>query len=136
MKICGLDLSLTATGWASATVASGRTTVEYGLVRPGDLRGPERLAEISVTLRGICEGATLVIIEGYAFGSGGSSKSGDGAFARAHSLGEVGGVVKTMLWHQRHRVAIAPPTTLKRYATGKGNARKDLVYGEAIRRLG
>lgn len=50
-----------------------------------------------------------VAIEGYAFGS-----------QMANMLGELGGIVKLAL--QRHGVypLIIPPTTLKKYVTGKG----------------
>ena len=51
-----------------------------------------------------------VAIEGYAFGS-----------QMAHMLGELGGVVKLAIYdHYNIHALIVPPTSLKKYVTGKG----------------
>jgi Holliday junction resolvasome RuvABC endonuclease subunit len=116
--IVGLDLSLTATG-----VANGRTT---WTIDPGALRGPARLDLIARKVRDAAQDARLVAIEGYAFG-------------RPHgmaALGELGGVIRWMLWNLGIPYAEVPPASLKRYATGKGNAPKQDVLAAAIRRGG
>lgn len=60
---------------------------------------------------------STIAMEGYAYGS-----------QVAHKLGELGGVVKLSIYHtleqEDYGVAypyIIPPTTLKKYVTGKGN---------------
>jgi Holliday junction resolvasome RuvABC endonuclease subunit len=107
-KFMGLDLSLTSTGVS----VNGETFS----IRP-KTRGVERLIEISdkiVTLA-INVQPVAAIIEGYSFGS---------KFSRAHSLGELGGVVKSDL-HRAGFIAIeVPPKCRAKFATGNGNANK------------
>lgn len=50
-------------------------------------------------------------------------------------LGMVHGVVRTALWPDE-RVLLVPPATLKTYATGKGNARKDDIRMAIYQRYG
>ena len=51
-------------------------------------------------------------------------------------LGELYGVVKVALRHWQHRIVWVPPSTLKMYATGKGNATKPDMRAELIKRCG
>lgn len=62
---------------------------------------------------------TDVCIEGYSF----SSRSG-----RAFDLGEAGGLLKWKMYMAGIDFKIAPPTTLKKSFTGKGNAGKLEMY--------
>jgi crossover junction endodeoxyribonuclease RuvC len=113
----GLDLSLTATGYASAKatgVFKVRTT------------GMRRLAEIRETMLDLALDVDVVAIEEYAFSR---------ADAYAHELGELGGIVRLTLWQRRIPYVDIPPASLKRFATGKGNASKDEVLAAAIRRF-
>lgn len=66
----------------------------------------------------------LVVIEDYSYGS----------VNRAHQIGELGGVVRHMLWKFDIPTMVVTPMQVKKYATGKGNASKDLVMIEAARR--
>lgn len=120
--VVGLDLSLTATGVA--------TSDGSWIVKPGKLRGPERLA----TIRDFVAAAVLdepvpvdlVVIEGYAYGRNNNREI----------LGELGGVIRLLLWENDVRYLDVPPSTLKMYATGKGNAGKTEVVIAARERLG
>lgn len=67
----------------------------------------------------------LVVIEGYSHGSKHST----------HKMGELGGVIRLALMHASIDYLDVPPTVVKKYATGKGNANKEAVLAEAIRRL-
>lgn len=111
--IYGLDLSLTATGWA--ILRDGRD-LSFGTIQVSS-KGPQRLAEIEDMLFSYLGAATsrtsLAAIEGYAFGS-----------QMAHSLGELGGIVKTRLWRQGTRQMLVPPQTLKKFVLGKGSGEK------------
>lgn len=118
-KVVGLDPSLTATGVAST---SGQTR----LLRPGKRRGPERLVWIRENILSLVSGAELVVVEGYSYGS---------QHSHAHALGELGGVVRVALFEAGIPYLDIPPSTLKKYATGKGNAKKELVLVEAVKRL-
>ena len=82
MKIMGLDLSLTSTGIS----IDGVTSI---IMTP--TKGAERLVLISSKLREVIEENKVeaVIVEGYSFASRNS---------QAHSIGELGGVVRVMLW--------------------------------------
>jgi crossover junction endodeoxyribonuclease RuvC len=132
--VIGIDPSLTATGvcWPN-----GLTEV----IKWRD-RGVERLdhiydwASIDVerTLANAHGGIhwrreVLVVIEGYSMGSARQQ-------SHAHGLGELGGVLRLALAHCCVDFIDVPPACVKKYATGKGNANKDLVRDNARDRLG
>jgi crossover junction endodeoxyribonuclease RuvC len=125
MNIMGLDLSLTRTGYA---LPDG----SYGvLVPPNDVnRGMPRLRWIRNTTVAMAklQAVDLVVIEGYAMGMGREAQN--------HAMGELGGVVRLGMFDAGVRYVDVAPATLKRYATGKGNANKELVLVEAVKRLG
>ena len=66
------------------------------------------------------------MIEGYAYARAN----------QAHQIGELGGVVRLALSDRGVPVVEVSPSSLKKLATGKGNASKDAVLAEAMRRLG
>jgi crossover junction endodeoxyribonuclease RuvC len=102
----GIDQSYS--GFA-ITCISGRDY--YTTVYKSDVRGIERLKDIREHLRSTLGSAHIVdvAIEGYAFGS-----------QMANMLGELGGMVKLELLDMGKYPLIVPPTSLKKYATGKG----------------
>lgn len=119
MRVAGLDLSLTASGVAAVDGSTSCVKTK--------LRGPARLAAIrDVILEIVFPVADLVVIEEYAFSR---------ADAHAHELGELGGVVRLRLWELEVPFVTVGPSQLKRYACGKGNAKKDEVLVAAVRRL-
>lgn len=139
MRIVSLDLSLTRTGYAFSNGGFPRAGV---LVPPKTAAsGMARLSWIrarvsALVLRGVPladpagyqEDADLVLIEGYSFGQArGSSHS--------HALGELGGVVRLLLHERGIPYIDVAPAVLKKFATGRGNAKKEEVLGAAIRRL-
>lgn len=116
MKIAGLDLSLTSTGLVDGAG-------EAHLIGSKQ-RGLDRLAELRDLILDNLAGATLVAIEGYAYGRPN----------QAHQLGELGGVIRLALHERDIHIANVPPSTVKLWATGKGNAPKDAVLAAAVRR--
>lgn len=127
MTIVGLDLSMTATGYVITNITPGTVTS-----KPSKAEHPmSRLKTIADTIEQLILKAShgaveLIAVEGYSFGSRNS---------QAHKLGELGGIVRQRLWQRGWPYADVPPTVLKKYATGKGNANKSEVLAAAIRRL-
>lgn len=113
--VVGVDLSLTATGVADAL---GAHTFRSAC------SGWERVDELLTFVWRLTRACDLIVIEGYSFGSRAS---------QAHALGELGGIVRFELWKDEDAYADVPPTVLKKFATGKGNAPKDAVLVAAVR---
>lgn len=117
MRVVGLDLSLTSTGVAPSDGATYRikTTAKETL--------PNRLRTIADRVCFEISDKTLVVIEEVPSHAAFSIT----ALAKVHGavLYKIGDV--PMLY--------ATPPVLKKYATGKGNANKDAVLAEAIRRF-
>ena len=120
MKIVALDLSLKASGWCSAPA--------FGTLRPptGADRGMARLRWIRSAIYPLVTDAHLVVLEGYAYAR----------VNQAHQLGELGGVVRLMLFDRGIRFVDVAPQCRAKFATGKGNGTKELVLAEAVRKLG
>lgn len=120
MVIIGLDLSLTSTGIAHDDTIEGITP---------KMKGEQRLVFIRDAVREITRGYPdpLIVIEGYSFGSKNSN---------AHSIGELGGVVKTDFYEAGIPFVVVPPTCRAKFATGKGNASKSEVVSAISARTG
>ena len=61
-----------------------------------------------------------VFIEGYAFATSGKS--------HVRSVAENSGLLKHKMYKVNQTFTSIPPSVIKKYATGKGNANKDLMY--------
>lgn len=126
MNVLGLDLSLTSTGAAlpDGTVRTLKSA-HSGCERLRHLRDQV----LQLTWMPVHAGPVdLVVVEGYAMGSKRQSHS--------YATGELGGVIRLMLHEARVPFVDVPPASLKKYATGKGNASKDEVLVAAVKRLG
>jgi len=120
----GLDLSLTGTGVA---LTDGSTA----LIKTGSLRGCERLAHIRHEVTSLVfapDGAMvhLVVIEDYAAHSPGNEAP----------KAELHGVILLALYDWSIPVALVNPATLKKYATGKGTAKKEDMKLAAYKQFG
>lgn len=118
-QIIGLDLSLTATGFA----ADGQSMCWV----PKKITGMERLQAIRDMVTVACDlyDARLAVVEGYSMGS---------RYGR-ESAGELGGIVRLALYEAGVAYVDVAPTRLKKYATNKGNAGKDEMLAAAIHKL-
>lgn len=128
MSVVAFDLSLTATGWAvwypDGTFDVGRfgsTDASLPLGRRVD----DHLHEVS-KLVGLNLGVELVVVEDLPR----NVKHG------GPMLGCVHGPTRHLLWVWGHPTLLLTPAALKKYATGKGNAGKELMLVEAVKRLG
>lgn len=112
-RVLGIDPSLTCTGWAIRV--DGK--VISGHIATDKLRGPRRLAYIRDQIAEVIEKyqPEKVAYEDYAMGK---AKGGNG---RIFDIGELGGLLKTLIWEQGIPVVMVAPTCLKRFLTGKGN---------------
>lgn len=117
-RIVGLDLSLTATG-----ICDERGPRVFSSKK----RGMDRLCDIRTAIADAVSApvASLVIVEGYSYAS----------HNQAHQLGELGGVIRHYLHISGVPYVDVPPATLKKFATGKGNANKSAM-GLAAARAG
>jgi len=68
----------------------------------------------------IVQGCVEVYLEGYAFATA--------AQAGVRSIAENTGLLKHKMWKNKILFKSYPPTVIKKFATGKGNANKDLMY--------
>jgi hypothetical protein len=121
-QVCGIDPSLTGTAIANA-IGTQR-------IRCGDLRGCARFSWIAdgIFADGTTQAADLAVIEGPSYGS----MSGAGHHEAAG-----------LWWHIVYRLdalevpyAVIPPSTLKKYATGRGNATKPDMRVAFLQRAG
>ena len=129
LKILALDLSLTATGVARTCglvlhqTACG-SPYHVDTWRP-KTRGATRLIDLRDRTIATARGADIVIIE-----------DGIVRSSAAKVLGELHGVIKVALHESGHHAVFAPPASVKKYATGRGNADKFAMLAAAKDRLG
>ncbi len=116
--VLGVDLSLAATGLAHP---DGTTSV---VTSTGT--GTDRLVSVRHPVLAAATGVDLVVVEGPAFGRA----------QGMHLLGQLAGIVYLALDEAGIAWSLVPPASVKRYATGRGNAGKAEVLAAAICRLG
>lgn len=130
MRILGLDLSLTSTGYC---MLEDDQIVWSGAVGGGHRRGAERLQyfygwisdNLALNFGAMHrQPSPAVAIEGYAFAS----------HFKGPELGELGGVIKLALYQAGLSVTVIPPATWKKVLCGKGNLDKRNASTEILRR--
>lgn len=122
MVVAGIDPSLTGTG---LVVTQGGELLKAMTIDTDKLRGVERLLHIEGRLRfelkplhSISRKAEwLVCLEGYAYARPN----------QAHQIGELGGVIRRFLHEERLPWIEISPHSVKKFATGKGNVKKNQV---------
>lgn len=130
MRIIGIDPSLTGTGIATIDTTTGHIHTHTISTTPTskDIKNRiHRFEKITTAIHDIIRDGdtpTLIAIEGPSYGSHSA-----GTWDRAG-----------LWWHIANHAALGiniieiPPATRCRYATGKGNAAKDVVMISAVRR--
>lgn len=135
--VVGLDVSLQGPGLCVAS-GSPRSRVDAALkvettvIRAGEtLRGPERLSVVSrglfrwLSVRQSPRPGDVYAMEGYAYSAG-----------HAHSMGEMGGCIRKTIWELGCNLVVIPPSTLKKFLTGKGIGDKNIVMKHVYKRWG
>ena len=127
--IIGVDLSLTATGICAS---GGPSTISP----PKGMTGMERLNWLLTVIRGCILSPeeteeeyrqTLAVFEGLSYGSNDPS---------AQERAGLAYLLRHALYAQRVPYILVPPTTLKKFVTGKGNAEKSLMLLDVYKRFG
>lgn len=129
IQIMGLDIS-TKTGVAMVGVTDARVeileTAEYtaqraaGNIARGDAIWSQVLPLVAI------EPPDIIIIEGYGYGN-------------QHTLVllvEIGTIFRHELYKYGVSYYDVPPTSLKKFVTGKGNTKKDMMMKEVYKRWG
>lgn len=86
----------------------------------------ERYETIADWAQDIVMGCSSVALEGYAFG----------AHGRVFQIAENTGILKYKLYRLGIPVTVVPPTEVKKFATGKGNADKNQMYEAFVAETG
>lgn len=121
LSVMGLDVSLSATGVS----INGHPQTVSG----GSMRGVGRMIYIRDMLVDLFGLVDAIAIEAPAFAAKGSYSK---------EIGGIWWVVRIAIAEHSGGALVAeiPPTSAKKYATGSGNASKDLMLVEAVKRLG
>jgi Holliday junction resolvasome RuvABC endonuclease subunit len=125
----GIDQSLT--GFALSVVSVEFPNLHKTLVYKSEFRGVQRLADIHWWLKG----QLFVIKLEHTI----KDVAMEGTVLASHSalaLGELSAIVKLALWEEHILPLQIPPMTLKKYATGKGTAKKQEMLLQIYKRWG
>lgn len=128
--IVGIDLSLTATGICYLRSKQEIKKNKTILVKTKE-RGIGRLINIRTNLEELINNINpnIVVLEDYSF----NSRSG-----QCFSIGELGGVIKTMLYESLFGfdILLIPPTCLKKFVTGSGKSNKEIMMVKTLSKYG
>ena len=120
VKVTGLDLAMTATGLAHSLQGEAC----WHLIKP-KLAKDRRLGEIKAQVREFVAGSEFVLVELLP-----PNMKGAGITGMVH------GVVRDMLQEEGIPYGDVGPSSLKKYATGKGGASKTEMALAAMKRAG
>ena len=126
MNVVGLDLSTKRVGFAAADGELFSISAHAGAEDPYR-RLHELGREIERALRLRPPAPELVVVEGYSL----AMHPGGGILSKIR-LGEIWGIVRTRLFEMGIRFVDVPPSSVKRFAVGNGNAKKEQMVSRAI----
>jgi len=86
----------------------------------------QRYAAITTWVLELLQEGDVICIEGYSMASTG----------RVFNIAENAGLLKHYLWKHRFKFSVVPPTVIKKFATGKGNANKEKLQDSFIEETG
>lgn len=124
--VMGVDATLTGTG---IVVLGDKGELVYTCRIDTRLKGVSRLVEIRDTVARLIKNhkPALVCLEGYSFGSKGRA---------LFQTGELGGVLRVMFHELGAKWIEVSPSQLKKFATGSGNSKKEVVILNVYKRWG
>lgn len=121
MNYVGLDLS-TKTGFVKLS-PDGEVLEALEIQSKCDT--PESMYGLAMLILARLQPADKVVIEGFGFSS-----------QQAIQLGGIGWVTRVALWKEDIQYHVAAPGTVKKFASGKGNMKKDELAVEIYKRWG
>jgi Holliday junction resolvasome RuvABC endonuclease subunit len=86
----------------------------------------QRYAAITKWVLELLKEGDVICIEGYSMASTG----------RVFNIAENAGLLKHYLWKHKFKFSVVPPTVIKKFATGKGNANKEKLQESFIEETG
>lgn len=125
-NILGLDLSTCA---GAAVVDHRKVVLHSETIQFKKLTGEPRINAIAARVMDLISHHTpaLIVLEDYAVGR----------FAGAAIVSiSIGSVVRFLLWQNEIPFIVVSPTALKKFVTGKGNAKKENMILEVYKRYG
>lgn len=131
VTVLGIDPSLTNTGlcWGDGEFWDAQC-FPYRFRKGTDSKAIEnrvkRIDDLTLKVECLLEvkKPAMALIESYSFGS----RNG------GEYLGEYGGMLRSMLMKNVSKVVEVAPTMVKKFATGKGNAKKEVIIGHVQKR--
>lgn len=125
MKILSIDQSLVQSGYC---IFQDDKLIEKGVIESGQ-KGTKRLFEIKQEIQVLLKNhrPEYVVFEDYSYGSRGRA---------TFSLGELGGMLKLMFFEAIELWYTVPIPLWKKYLTGKGNCKKDVVMMKVFKKFG
>lgn len=134
VTVLGIDPSLTNTGLCWGNGPNNHTTDRVSYKIP---KGTNIKEVINRTVRACImaedvgsiayqNSPVISFIESYSFGS----RNG------GEYLGEYGGLLRKELMETSEKIVEVAPTMVKKFATGKGNAKKEVIIGHVQKRWG
>lgn len=140
MKYLGLDISLTSTG--VVCIGSDSKILSQKLVRIKS-EGRKKEKEIRLIRDNIMKEIlkhnkkdTKIMIEDFAYGILAMRVNGKPICNNAFEMGGLGYAVRIKLLEYGYEFGCIPPTSLKKWATGVGNCKKDIMIKEAYKQCG
>ena len=129
-KVMGIDLSLVETGLC---LLDGGDLVWKMLVtsKPDQsVMEIERIQKIARAVTGyiLTHKPDLIVIEGLSYGSKNTTS--------LCQLAKLNFSVEIYCYQMEHPYLMVPPTTLKKFITGKGNAKKEVMLMKILKRYG
>ena len=122
-SILGIDLSLNGTGIAYKD-KRGRFTFYETHFASDTITSDKWVSTVKIVLD-FAKKSDIIFIEDYAHGAKGAAKS---------TLYEIGGIIRYELTNVNKTFYTVPPTSLKKFVTGKGNCSKSLILKEVYKR--
>lgn len=131
--IIGLDISLSSPGWCRLDTETGVMT--FGTLNYSKLTGMTRIAAAVKDLVEYCRPADLVVAEGLSMGLP-MGKGGPFVPQGRSDLIGLTYILRLWVWKNGPPMLLVPPKTLKKWASGNGNAPKGIMIRVAAQRWG